>query len=656
MHSAVARTLGRLREAFHRRARLADPNEALDELAKLLFAHGASQAHGLPAISTSTFQTGDLKKTAKLLRQFVSERIHRFLPDGLIRELTAKDFELKLRDSEYLLAAEIIEAFDDLDLGDRDHAQFDPINEAFGRYLTDSFVNQREMGQYLTPPEVTRFMVSLAIEELTAEERSLLCDSLRCGDFGVVLDPSCGVGSFLLQFLRHLKPLVASQQGDQIAMEWANAMLDDVMVGIDKSERMLRFALLNTAINGTPARGLHLANALSLRGKETALTDRYRGKAGLILTNPPFGAEFSGDDLNGYELTETLRLKKAGAELLFFERYLEWLRPGGQLVAIVPDSILTNKGVYHRLRRYLASRVDIKSVISLPAATFAAAGTTTKTSVLHLRKRDGAGARHNKTFFGICNDIGYGVVTRNSQRVKVQHSDGELPHLLQALREARTSGTGLRAFDPAREMRWDAAMHTRHNGAERDTQIVRLSDVAEIIVEKQNPATCGTRVIGYIEIADVEPTTLTLRAKPVEAKKAPSRARRQVRAGDVLVSTVRPERRSIGVVSRLQDGFFCTTGFAVVRPTAIHPIALALLLKSDAVTRQLTGTKSGIAYPVFEAEALRDVHLPVTREGVAKLDEAAVAIAEAQDRWALQWRSAHAILAEVMQDDGSAVS
>ncbi len=42
----------------------------------------------------------------------------------------------------------------------------DLLNDTFGQFLTDSFTDEKELGQYLTPPEVVRFMVELGLQSL----------------------------------------------------------------------------------------------------------------------------------------------------------------------------------------------------------------------------------------------------------------------------------------------------------------------------------------------------------------------------------------------------------------------------------------------------------------------------------------------------------
>ena len=191
--------------------------------------------------------------------------------------------------------------------------------------------------------------------------------------------------------------------------------LENVVVGIDKSERMVRLALTNVAMFGFPMAKLHLANSLARNGQDGKLTESVAGKVRLILTNPPFGACFQGNDLLKYKIATSWSRRFPGrldSEVLFLERYLDWLAPGGHLVAIVPDSILTNQGVFEDLRRGIADSVDLCSIVSLPTVTFGVAGTNTKTSVLHLRKKDRANGKARRTAFAICQDIGFTVATR----------------------------------------------------------------------------------------------------------------------------------------------------------------------------------------------------------------------------------------------------
>jgi type I restriction-modification system DNA methylase subunit len=636
IRDALDETLKDLREALHRRGRLSSRNEALDELSKLLFAHIMMEG----GISKKTV-LGDTVGTdgaAQSLVEFVKKAFDIHLPKSLGYETGPSDFELKLKEQEDILAVEIIESFErltasSLSKGIDSIRGVDVLNEVFGKFLADSFANEKELGQYLTPSEVVRFMVGLAIQDMSSSELNTLCSPSQCVNFGLVLDPSCGVGSFLTEFLRTLLAEVTRRNGIKDQTIWVKNMVTHVVAGIDKSERMIRLALTNMAMFGFPTAHLHLANSLARLGPDSELSKSLEGRVRLILTNPPFGAEFHGDDLSLYEIASSWSEKSTASidsELLFIERYLDWLAPGGQFLAIVPDSILTNKGIYQHLRESIRSNIDIRSVVSLPEVTFRAAGTNTKTSILHIRKLDKSVKKRDSSFFAVCQDVGFEVRTKNAHRTKTRNGHGDLPKILQAASDSENIATyGRRVSDVEQASRWDANYHISlpveieqrlKNPAHDD---VFLSDVAQLVNERTDPRRWGTGSFQYIEISDIDSEICMVRPKTVPCIDAPSRARKLVQAGDVLVSTVRPERRTIGVVRSEHDNAVCSTGLAVLRPLEIHPLTLAYLLKTDFVTMQILRNTLGIAYPAVDEQCLLEVLLPIKREEMKKIERQA---------------------------------
>jgi type I restriction-modification system DNA methylase subunit len=644
---AVDQTLRSIREVLHKRGRLSSRSQALDELSKLMFAHVRGVYTGRGGISKRVLsgrkQNGD--GLAAALKTFVDEVMRESLPESLAHEVDLKDFELKLKPQEEELALELVECFETLhrQTSTFSFSGFDVLNEVFGKFLNDSFIDEKELGQYLTPPEVVRFMVDLAIHQLSADDLEVLSNPKRCTDFGIILDPSCGVASFLLEFVHVLQTkLDPRMPRSEMRTLWLQNMLGRVLVGIDKSERMVRLALTNAAMFGFPAARLHLANALARNGSDGKLTESLGGKAKLILTNPPFGATFHGNDLVKYQIATSWSRRFPGrldSELLFMERYLEWLAPGGQLVAIVPDSILTNKAVFEDLRRAIADKIDLLNVVSLPSVTFGTAGTTTKTSVLHVRKKERRNGNPVRTGFAICQDIGFTVSTKANQRVKVVEGQGDLPAILSEIITPPVKPKFVKWLDDATTFeRWDAQHHASlsveiERRLERQTDFdLLVADVAQLIDDRADPRRWATKEFNYIEISDIDLQTCTVYSNCVDVAEAPSRARKQVRSGDVLVSTVRPERGAVGVVGSHQDGSVCTTGLAVLRPTAIDPLTLAFLLKTEFVIAQLMRNNVGIAYPAIDEACLLDLLLPVRREELSALEQQASELKAQQER------------------------
>lgn len=635
LRSALLMTCRELRECLHRRGRLSSRHEALDELSKLLFAHVMLMSDGGLGIDIDSI--GNDENAASRLRIVVNEAVSRYLPVSLAHEMKAQEFQLRLRDSENELAVDIAKCFRWLkspELVDhiRGKDSVDVLNDAFGQFIADSFIDEKELGQYLTPNEVVRFMARLGLSALSDSDRAAIVDPIHQSGAGLILDPSCGVATFLTEVLRLIFEAVKVSHGERAGIEWVDRAIRFNVVGVDKSERMLRLALTNLAMFGTKEVNLHLGNALARKNGDGARMIGFENKVKLILTNPPFGATFPTSELAGYKLASSWSRrppKTIDSELLFLERYLDWLCAGGHLVAIVPDSVLTNRGIFEDLRRHIFANANVLAIISLPVVTFGVAGTSTKTSILHLQKRGTGNAVRPDTFFAVCRDIGYSVQTKGATRTKVKSGRNQLEDIL-PLALAREEGENARIVSlSADTARWDATFHAGLPSSvnvkltqSSDSQL-KVRDLAELSSERINPLRLGVdKQFDYIEISDVEGSNCSVRAKKTPCSEAPSRARKLVRTGDVVVSTVRPERRTIGVIPPELDGAVCSTGFAVLRSNRIAPLVLARLLQSDFVTAQLMRDNSGIAYPVIDEVRLMDIVLPASLtdiRGLAKV-------------------------------------
>lgn len=633
------KTLAKMREILHRKGRISSRNEALEEVGVILFAHLFRIRNGGDGIKS----IGDIRaNAAQALHKFVKEALSARNLDGLF--VNGNRQYLKLGTDENAVALEIVDAFAPLISiqDDLANCEFDLLNDVFGRFITDSFINEKELGQYLTPPEVVRFMAKLAASSVTKEELQTFV-----GTFGaaskLILDPSCGVGSFLTAVARELAGRAVELDVARSRSTASERILRNCCVGVDKSERMLKLAQLSFAMFGQQDPRLHLANALARTGNDGYLSIGLEEKARLILTNPPFGAPFRENDIVKYRIANSWcrRLPgKVDSELLFVERYIDWLAPGGDLLAIVPDSILTNKNIFKDLRSGISQEVCVQEVVSLPPVTFAAAGTTTKTSVLHFKKAPPSSHPH-KTCFAVCSSIGYEVVTRGSQRLKKQVGKNELDDIANEILGARGGRMFVReASGIENTPRWDAQYHSSLSGAleeklrERSDSLLRVRDVAKLVNERINPLRFNTQTFHYVEISDIDQRSSVAIPKQVLISEAPSRARKIAEFGDVLVSTVRPERRTVGVLLEKDERVICTTGLAILRPFSISSLTLAILLKSEFVIEQMVRNNVGIAYPAIEEDILPDIVLPVDQNGLSDLNLEAEKVVAAESELA----------------------
>ena len=141
-------------------------------------------------------------------------------------------------------------------------------------------------------------------------------------------------------------------------------------------------------------------------------------------------------------------------------------------------------------------------------------------------------------------------------------------------------------------LRWDATYHAFlpasliERLSSKNKNDLFLPQVADIVNDRVNPK----RNLGqfkYIEISDVDNYNSTIQSKLIPCEEAPSRATKKVLAGDVIVSTVRPEKKKIAVVSYEDNNSICSSAFVVLRPIEIDSLLLAELLKTDFITNQL---------------------------------------------------------------------
>jgi hypothetical protein len=107
--------------------------------------------------------------------------------------------------------------------------------------------------------------------------------------------------------------------------------------------------------------------------------------------------------------------------------------------------------------------------------------------------------------------------------------------------------------------------------------------------------------IEYIDISSIDTRTGIPVSSPLPASEAPSRAAYLVHKGDVLVSTVRPDRNVVGFLHTEPDGIaVASNGFCVLRPAdGLAPELLFAFCKSELFKQLVTRHATASMYPVI---------------------------------------------------------
>jgi type I restriction enzyme M protein len=351
----------------------------------------------------------------------------------------------------------------------------DVLGRAFDVFLRANFDSKGGLGIYLTPAPVKQAMLEIAFHDILEETPELL--SARHADGTPVFrfcDPVCGSYGFGVVALAYLERALAQLTGRETGPDHArHALFKDMcehsFVGADSAPMMVTLARVNMALLGAPkAKIFYTQNSLTSDQLQPCSYD-------LICTNPPFGTPkfkqgqdkarkaYEADmekileqfrtDLQerngrggGYTYEPTVSGRAMGAKpngkgvwqpvkptgidpaVLFLDRCLQLLKPGGRLLIILPDGVLCNSGDKY-VREYIMGKKDeetgqfhggkaiVKAVISLPQDAFKLAGTGAKTSILYLQKRHArdddadqfADEPQTDVFMAVADTLGYEV-------------------------------------------------------------------------------------------------------------------------------------------------------------------------------------------------------------------------------------------------------
>ncbi len=264
------------------------------------------------------------------------------------------------------------------------------IDTAFEYLLPKAAKGSR--GQYFTP----RHIVVEVVKILNPKKNDY------------ILDPACGSGGFLLHAAKYVN----------------NAKR---VYGIDFDKRMVKIAQAMMLIAGFGQANIYKADSLS----STVVLGKQLFE--VICTNPPFGGEIKdGEVLQRYELAKDNRGKLRSIvqrHVLFIEKIINLLNPGGRAAIVVPQGILNNTNFAY-IREWIFKKARILGVIGLDAFTFKP-HTNVKTSLLFLQKWSGKELSDYKIFMAVSKkggknlSGGYVYKTQNGRQI----IDHDLPEI-----------------------------------------------------------------------------------------------------------------------------------------------------------------------------------------------------------------------------------
>ena len=146
-------------------------------------------------------------------------------------------------------------------------------------------------------------------------------------------------------------------------------------------------------------------------------------------------------------------------------------------------------------------------------------------------------------------------------------------------------------------------------------EVKRLKHLATLNPESLMEDTDPTREMAYVDIGGVDSLGRIVEREQLTFASAPSRARRLVRDGDVIVSTVRTYLRAIAPISDPEPGMVVSTGFAVVRPADdLTTDYAAYVLRAPYFVERVVANSKGVSFPAINESEMATYELASSPE------------------------------------------
>lgn len=379
-------------------------DEALDELSKIIYAKIYDERQAVDSSMGESFRfqiygAGNTEEIASNIRDLYKEAVDKDLAvysqriPNYERSRGVFKQQIRLSSNALVKVVEILQHYSLLD------SKGDIKGRAFQKVLGPAI--RAGMGQFFTPDEA----VKLAVGIINPDVKEL------------ILDPFCGSGHFLTSCLEKVNEKYLAGEITEYAF---NQFKFFHLHGIEKSERMVRIAMCDMALQDDGHTNIRCTDALlsfdnypdikALGGDENQDPQIFD----VVVTNPPFGSLMGGEIGNIIKRFELGKGKKsAPLEILGLERCLQFLKPNGRMAIVLQDGVLTDTG-HDSVRTWLHTQAEVVAIISLPDHTFTPYGASPKTSVVFLRKflPNENKVSNKPVFFAKMENIGYDATGR----------------------------------------------------------------------------------------------------------------------------------------------------------------------------------------------------------------------------------------------------
>jgi type I restriction enzyme M protein len=527
-------------------------------------------------------------------------------------------------------------------------ADRDAIGDAFEVFIGPALRGAE--GQFFTPRNVVKMMVEI-LDPKPGEQ---------------IIDPACGSGGFLITALDHVwdqveKEATHKSWSERQKLKREMEVATDCFRGIDKDAFLAKVCKAYMALIGDGRGGVFCENSLLPPSEwhPAAQLKVQLGTFDVLLTNPPFGAKIpikGTTVLSQYDLAYKWERDKATKEpvrttqleekrppqILFLERCLEFLKPGGRMGIVLPESILGNPS-YEYLVSFIQQHTKILGVVTMPESLFKTSGkggTHTKVAVLFLEKSKGT-----KGYETFMSDVRWcGHDSRGNPTIRKDQTTGrlvlldEVPLVPERYRKVRTKRDRLGFLLPVDKVRnrifvpkyYDPGIEAELEALKKTHELIRLGDLQKSKVLSVGTGVeigkmaYGTGTIPFIRTSDLSNWEIKADFKHGISDDLYEELKHKVdvHAGDILL--VRDGTYLIGTSAVVTEAdlpmLFQSHIYKlrILKPLAINPWLLFACLNTPIVKRQIRSKQFTQDIIDTLGKRLTEILIPVPKDaGVA---------------------------------------
>jgi len=474
----------------------------------------------------------------------------------------------------------------------------DLFGDAYEAFTSTGFRGQE--GQFFTPQNAIDLLVSIV--DPKPDEK--------------IIDPACGAGGFLSGAARYLTSKGVSPK-----------LIASNVFGVDKDRYLAGLAASRLALLTLTASRVFCADSLAWEGENGVAfpLDKRLGEFDIVLTNPPFGARIVSVNRDvqasfnlGYRWVTDSRTKRfdktqelqpsVPPQVLFIERCVSLVRPGGRIGIVVPESLISGSN-YRYVVQYIRESADVRAVVGMPESLFKTSGksgTHTKTCLFLIEKKATRkeGRAKNRIFMAEAQWCGHDSRGRQIGR-------DELPEILTRYRsfvKGATDGLDHLGYTVDLDRVFDNVLSPRYYNPDVESALQRLRKTHELLKfgdlvssgllvvktgDEIGKLNYNTGRIPFVRTSDISNWEIKVDPKHCVSDEVYSSyaAKQDVREGDILM--VRDGTYLIGTcayITRYDTRILFQSHLYKLRVTdhsKLSPFLLLALLSSVPVQRQI---------------------------------------------------------------------